>query len=86
MRTLNYFFCPTDSDYSFPSGSLPFNVTLSPTDNRRAIDLDITNDQLAEGDEVINLQLTSFSSVIVIGQQTTAITLQENDSEPSLIT
>jgi len=61
-------------------------VTLSPTDNRRAIDLDITNDQLAEGDEVINLQLTSFSSVIVIGQQTTAITLQENDSEPSLIT
>ena len=61
-------------------------MTLSPTDHRRAIDLDITNDQLAEGDEVINLQLTSFSSVIMIGQRTTAITLQENDSEPSLIT
>lgn len=59
-------------------------MTLDPINSRKAIELDITNDQLAEGDEMINLQLSSFSSAVRIGQQTTMITIQDNDSEPSL--
>ena len=51
-------------------------------DIRRAITLNITDDQFAEGNELIVLQLMGFSSVITIGQQTTMITIQENDGEP----
>lgn len=71
-----------DVDYRFVSGLTPLNVTFSSTDNRRSLNMDIDDDQFAEGDELIILQLTNFSSVITIGQQTTMITIQENDSEP----
>lgn len=54
-------------------------------DNRRAIDLHITDDQFAEGDEFIALQLTSLVSFIAIGQQTTMIRIQENDGELLLV-
>jgi len=54
-------------------------------DNRRAIDVHITDDQFAEGDEFIALQLTSLVSFIAIGQQTTVIRIQENDGQLLLV-
>ena len=68
-------------DFYFGSGPLPFNVTFNPLDNRRAIVLDITDDQFAEEDEFIHLQITDFSTYVTIGQQTAVITIQENDGE-----
>ena len=56
-------------------------MTFNPLDNRRAIVLDITDDQFAEEDELIHLQITDFSSYVTIGQQTAVITIQENDGE-----
>jgi len=76
-----YYFLHSDVDFNFLSGLTPFNVTFNPTDTRRAIILNITDDQFAEGNELIILQLMNFSSVITFGQQTTMITIQENDGE-----
>ena len=71
-----------DIDFFVPSGSPPFNVTFNPMDIRREIILNITDDQFAEGNELIVLQLMNISSVIAIGQQTTMITIEDNDSKP----
>ena len=57
-------------------------MTFSPTDINRTITLNITDEMFVEGDEVITLFLTNFSSVIKIGQQTTNITIEDNDSKP----
>ena len=76
-----YYFLHSDVDFYFLSGLTPFNVTFNPMDTRRAIILNITDDQFAEGNELIILQLMNFSSVITFGQQTTMITIQENDGE-----
>ena len=56
-------------------------MTFNPPDNRRAIVLDITDDQFAEEDELIHLQITDFSTYVTIGLQTAVITIQENDGE-----
>ena len=47
--------------------------------------LNITDDQFAEGDELITLQLTKVSSYISIGRQTTLVTIQDNDGEKYFI-
>ena len=56
-------------------------MTFNPTDDRKAVVLDITDDQLAERNEVISLQLTELSSNIGIGQRTTRITIQDDEGK-----
>ena len=56
-------------------------MTFYPTDSRKAVVLNITDDQLAEGNELISLQLTELSSNIGIGQQTTLITIQDDEGK-----
>ena len=79
------FSIPVDIDFTFSSGPLPFNVTFHPVDNRRAIDLYITDDQSAEGDEFIDLQLINPVGNITIGQQMAQIKIQDNDGRLLLI-
>ena len=74
-------FCLIGDDFSFISGAPPFNVTFNPTDDRKAVVLNITDDQLAEGNEFINLQLTNFSSYIRIGQQMADIKIQDDEGK-----
>jgi len=69
-------------DFFVPSGSPPFNETFNPMDIRREIILNITDDQFAEGNELIVLQLMNISSAIAIGQRTTMITIEDDDSKP----
>ena len=50
-------------------------------ESEQAIVLNITDDEFAEGDELISLQLNKFSSYITIGQQSTLIQIQDNDGK-----
>lgn len=68
-------------DYSL--GPLPLSITFAPSDNMHPVPFEIIDDIFTEENETftLSLSLASPSQSIQIGQSTTQVTIEDDDSK-----
>ena len=71
----------------FQIGDLPIPITFAPSDSIQRVPLEIIEDSITEGNEIFTLILSLASSTlssIQIGQNSTQVTIEDNDSKGHL--
>ena len=66
----------------FSIGTLPISITFAPSDNMQPVPLQIIEDVFFEGNEIFTLSLSlgTASNTTEIGQSTSQVTIEDNDS------
>ena len=67
----------------FSIGTLPLSITFVPSDNMHPVPFEIIDDMYTEENETftLSLSLASPSDSIQIGQSTTQVTIEDDDSK-----
>jgi len=67
----------------FSIGTLPISITFVPSDNMHPVPFEIIDDMYTEENETftLSLSLASPSNSIQIGQSTTQVTIEDDDSK-----
>lgn len=74
----------TGSGTDYTSSSFPLTVSFAPGETSKTVTIPINDDSLNEADEPITLSLGSASNATIGTQNTTALTIIDNDPQPTI--